>query len=169
MGNVNHGVLGERWLSSSTLCKGVVAEQDSSTYFVARNKKAPLHARKSTYTNSIWTYVWRMDRTGAKVTNVSRGFVLSPPGGDSNPRPLFRRALSLPQGQGSRGTESQFVVLGEFIIFHHAHFGGGLACRLNSTSLGTDTRCINALLPYCLTAILPYCLTDWRINLGWTG
>ncbi len=47
---------------SSALSQSAVAEQESSTYLVWRNEKAPLHARESACTNSIWAYVWRMDR-----------------------------------------------------------------------------------------------------------
>jgi len=54
--------------------------------------------------------------TGAKVTNISRGFGLSPPGGSFEPKTSFRRALSLPLGQGSRwifGLSTAFKELDE--------------------------------------------------------
>ncbi len=51
------GVLGDRRSPSSPLCKSAVAERESSTYLVWRNEKAPLHARGSAYTNSLWAYV----------------------------------------------------------------------------------------------------------------
>ena len=59
---IMQGILGDRRSPSSALCKGAVAERESSTYLVRRNKKAPLHVRESAYTNSLWAYVWRMDR-----------------------------------------------------------------------------------------------------------
>ncbi len=62
LGKIMQGILGDRRSPSSALCKGAVAERESSTYLVWRNEKAPLHARKCAYTNSLWAYVWRMDR-----------------------------------------------------------------------------------------------------------
>ena len=64
-----------------------MAERESSTYLVWRFKKAPLHVRKSAYTDSMWAYVWHeWTDTEAKVTNISQGFVLSLPGGGFEPR-----------------------------------------------------------------------------------
>jgi hypothetical protein len=87
MGKINAWHLGDRRLSPAPLAKGVVAEQESSTYLVWRNEKAPLHVRKSAYTNSMWAYVWhKWTDTEAKVVKISRGFVLSPPGGGFEPK-----------------------------------------------------------------------------------
>jgi len=74
-----------------------MAERESSTYLVWRNEKAPLHARESGLMCGKWT------DTGAKATNVSRGFELSPPGGGFEPKTFVYRVLSLPLGQGSCG------------------------------------------------------------------
>ena len=72
--------------SSAPSMKGMVAERESSTHLVWRNEKAPLHARKSAYTNSMWAYVWHeWTDTEAKVTNISREFVLSPTSGGFEP------------------------------------------------------------------------------------
>ena len=39
--------------------------------------------------NSIWAYVWcEWTDTGANVTNISQGFVLSLPGGGFEPKTL---------------------------------------------------------------------------------
>jgi hypothetical protein len=80
-GEVMQGVLGDRRSPSSALCKSAAAKRETSTYLVWRNKKAPLHARESAYTNSLWAYVWRMDRHRSE-SNV----VLSPPGGGFEPK-----------------------------------------------------------------------------------
>jgi hypothetical protein len=87
MGEINAWHLGYCRSGPAPLAKGAVAERESSTYLVWRNKKAPLHARKSAYTNSMWAYVWhKWTDTEAKVTNISRGFVLSPQGGGFEPK-----------------------------------------------------------------------------------
>jgi hypothetical protein len=91
-----HGVWGNRRSPSSALCKSAEAERESSTFLVRRNKKAPLHARESAYTNSVWAYVWRMDRHGSESNERQSGFFTK------SARRMFRRVLSLPLGQGSR-------------------------------------------------------------------
>ena len=51
------------------------------------NEKAPLHARESAYTNSIYGLMCgEWTDTGVKVTNVGQGFVLSPPSRGFEPR-----------------------------------------------------------------------------------
>jgi len=40
---------------------------------MGRNKKAPLHARKSVYTNSLWAYVWQMDRHRSESNKCQSG------------------------------------------------------------------------------------------------
>ena len=86
-GKINAWHLGDRRSRPAPRAKGAVAERELSTYLVWRNKKAPLHVRKSAYTNSMWAYVWHeWTDTKAKDTNISRGFVLSLPGGGFEPK-----------------------------------------------------------------------------------
>jgi hypothetical protein len=74
-GEIMLGVLGDRRSPSSALCSGAVVERESSTYLVWRNEKAPLHVRKSSYTNSMCAYdVWhKWTDMEAKVIQTSVG------------------------------------------------------------------------------------------------
>ena len=67
------GRLGDRRLPTSALCKSVVAKRESSTYLVWRNEKAPLYVHESAYTNSLWAYVWRIDRHQSKSNKCQSG------------------------------------------------------------------------------------------------
>jgi len=67
------GRLGDQRLPSSSLCKNAVAKRESSSYLVWRNEKAPLHAHESTHTNSLWAFVWRMDRHRSKRNEHQSG------------------------------------------------------------------------------------------------
>jgi hypothetical protein len=65
-GEINAWHLGDHRLHPGPLAKGAVVERESSTYLVWRNEKAPLHARESAHTNSMWAYVWH-ERTDTKA------------------------------------------------------------------------------------------------------
>ena len=42
------------------------------------NRVGPTHAHKSAYTNSIWAYVWQMDRHGSESNGRQSGVCTEP-------------------------------------------------------------------------------------------